>query len=177
MNKESLWARVIMARHSDFPFNLRGLNRGSDGGRFSGWWAKILAAAGRGDEGFFWKNLSRKLGKGNSIRFWYDSWAGERALKDSFHRIFQLYDNKQGSVRDMGTWIQDSRRWEIPWRRVLSERGLARVNELLQLIQNFSICVDVPDEWKWGSSPDGLFSVKAVYATLSKEYFEESVQG
>lgn len=158
VERESLWSRIIRARHGE-----------TFSGNKTGWWSKIIAMVGRSAGDWFWNNLSQKLGNGNLISFWSGSWAGDKPLKELFPRLYQLCANREGTVRNMGRWVNNRWSWEVPWRRALLDRELEWVEELYNHIHNFSVIDDTPDSWVWGSNnSNGIFSVRNAYTELSQ---------
>jgi hypothetical protein len=48
--------------------------------------------------------VSRKVGNGNTTRFWLDKWVGEEPLKDKFPRLFSISNRIEAWVSDMKMW-------------------------------------------------------------------------
>lgn len=145
--EESLWSRIIKIRHGDIDSTRTGQTISRGGGCKTGWWSKVLAAAGREEDSWFWGKLTQKLGKDNSINFWNGYWTGDKALKDLFPCIFQYSAKRDGKVREMGSWIEDTWTWKVEWRRELMEREQEGVEEFLKLIQNLPVKEGSVDEW------------------------------
>lgn len=129
----------------------------------SGWWKKVLAVVEGSDGGCLEENLVPKLGDGREVAFWTGSWAGEKALKDVFPRLFHLSINKDGVVKEMGNWIDGRWEWDVKWRKDLLERERGRELELLEYLANFSPSADATDRWCWGREGDSVFTVKIAY--------------
>jgi len=45
-----------------------------------------------------------KIGNGEEISFWEDCWAGSRALKNIYPRLFSLTSCKATKVVELGIW-------------------------------------------------------------------------
>lgn len=57
------------------------------------------------------------LEDGNDTRFWDDTWVGEEPLKLIFPRLYNLSQDKEGRVGEMGEWKEGVWRWKWRWRR------------------------------------------------------------
>ncbi|KAL9686141.1 hypothetical protein QQ045_023596 [Rhodiola kirilowii] len=67
----------------------------------------------------FRKGLSLKLGRGDSIKFWIDAWAGEQPLKFQFPKLFNIAVKQRATISEMGWWIDSGWKWAIRFRRNL----------------------------------------------------------
>ncbi|KAF5800069.1 putative reverse transcriptase zinc-binding domain-containing protein [Helianthus annuus] len=99
-----------------------------------------------------------KLGSGDSIRFWLDSWACDSPLKDLFPALFRLESDKFCCVRDRfdgesssysGRW-----NWSKPLDRLLSGKAPSGSR----------------DRWVWDGGKNGEFSVREVKHFLKSGY-------
>ncbi|KAL8539675.1 hypothetical protein ACS0TY_001330 [Phlomoides rotata] len=70
-------------------------------------------------------------------------------------------------VGEMGEWVWEEWRWKWAWRRDLFDREVVRLNELISILDRFHIKRGVQDTWRWDMAPDGLYTVRDVYAWLS----------
>ena len=98
----SFWVRVIKSIYGDDG----SLRDGGDGVVNSrGPWSSIIKVGKEinrlGIE--FTSSFGRKLGNGESIRFWLDKWIGNYKLCDRFPRLFRFESNKEARVRDRGS--------------------------------------------------------------------------
>jgi hypothetical protein len=59
----------------------------------------------------------KKLGNGNSVKFWKDVWVGDQTLQNRFPRLFGISVQQEYMVRDMGSWVNGVWRWGMGWRR------------------------------------------------------------
>lgn len=48
-----------------------------------------------------------KLGNGERIAFWHDTWVGSVSLKELYPRLFQVAQVKDISVAGSGVWIEN----------------------------------------------------------------------
>lgn len=56
----------------------------------------------RSTVGQFQKGMSRVVGNGGKVSFWYVKWAGENSFFGSFKRLFSVSKQKECKVMDMG---------------------------------------------------------------------------
>ncbi|KAG5600387.1 hypothetical protein H5410_031757 [Solanum commersonii] len=98
--------------------------------------------------------VSFKVGNGSAAKFWKDKWVINQALKDSHPRLFlkatepdsSIAENKEGSILD------------IQFRRNLQE-----------LLADFSMNLQLPDNLRWGDSSKGTYTVKAGYSHINAD--------
>lgn len=108
----------------------------------------------------------RKLGSGDSSRFWWDNWGGSFILKDKFPRLFSISCDTFATVSSLGGWIGGVWEWRWQWRRPLFQWELLLVAALEDLILPFCPRLGVLDSWAWVPGNDCGFSVKQAYAWL-----------
>ncbi|GKV11209.1 hypothetical protein SLEP1_g22480 [Rubroshorea leprosula] len=115
-------------------------------------------------QGFRWE-----VGDGCRVCFWRDIWVGNKSLRDLYPRLFQLAINKEGTVRENGTWEGESWKWGIEWRRERmghekdEERGLGMVLASIKLRKGMA------DSWRWKYDAEGRYVVKTAYEFLDPE--------
>ncbi|KAL5154172.1 putative ribonuclease H protein [Glycine soja] len=67
-----------------------------------------------------------KLGSGDQILFWEDSWVGDGiTLKDKYPKLYQISSQKLKTVASMGIFGESGWEWKFSWRRYLfhNEQG------------------------------------------------------
>ncbi|KAL8529093.1 hypothetical protein ACS0TY_006529 [Phlomoides rotata] len=106
------------------------------------------------------------MGDGSNTVFWRDNWAGGRALKERFKRLFLLSLDKEKSVREMGIWREGVWEWKWRWRRDLRDCESLMLNELISVVNLHIPKQDVADKWRWRAGPKGVYSTKAAYEFL-----------
>lgn len=86
--EESYWFYLIKVIHGVDV----GFDRVVCGGGNQGVWSKIVGAINNMDESSVvpLSTLKKRLGGGDSIRFWQDIWWGKYAFQFHFPRLFQL---------------------------------------------------------------------------------------
>ncbi|XP_057770773.1 uncharacterized protein LOC130990569 [Salvia miltiorrhiza] len=135
----------------------------------NGWWSKIVAAAGRGNEGWFLENIKRRLGDGRGTKFWEDSWVGRESLNISFHRLYRLCENRKVSVGESGRWVEGVWVWDLKWRRELRDCERETVKSLMDAISSFVPTAGTKDRWTWRAATDGRYSTKSTYDTIKSK--------
>ena len=85
----------------------------------SGPWARILGAIKRLDDcGIIHRSvLKKRIGNGDTSKFWTDCWIGDQTLKTQYPRIFALETNRDCSIcpakmaRRMALELETSDSW------------------------------------------------------------------
>jgi len=60
-----------------------------------------------------------KMGNGNHVNFWSDTWLTDFCLANSYPALFRLSSSKARIVSQMGYWIEGTWHWNLKWRRTL----------------------------------------------------------
>ena len=128
--------------------------------RFSGLWKNITKPICSHDSqsNAFLSSFGYSFGDGGCIRFWWDSWIDGVVLKSAFPRIFALSTNKEGKVREFGSWCNNVWHWTILLRRRLFGWELHQWSELLSFLKGFVVCDKVKDSLIWKGSTSGRYS-------------------
>ncbi|XP_057803688.1 uncharacterized protein LOC131019017 [Salvia miltiorrhiza] len=66
----------------------------------------------------------------------------------------------------MGMWAEDNWAWRVEWTRGLRGREESQANDLLNLLNNFSLKVGLEDGWIWKRSTNGVYTVKSAYIAI-----------
>ena len=51
--------------------------------------------------------MTWRVGSGTIIKFWEDVWAGEKALRDSYPRLYLISNKKERTINECGKWEND----------------------------------------------------------------------
>lgn len=108
----------------------------------------------------------KEVGNGKKMKFWMETWTGEVRLRDKFQRLYNLSEQKQSMISEMGKWSEGVWCWDLKWRRQLPLREQGLLNEMMQLIGKVKLKVDVEDFWRWNLSAKGRYSTKEAYSIL-----------
>lgn len=95
MEKSNLWYRVLRAKYGE-DGELVG-----NGRRGSNWWRDMwFVEKGEGiKERQLSKAIRKVVGNGVNTSFWGDAWVEGGLLKNRFHKLFLLTQNKEEFVR------------------------------------------------------------------------------
>ena len=118
----------------------------------------------------FWKGLMKvkddffvrgsfNIGNGESIRFWEDTWLGDKPLSCQYPSLYNIVHRKEVSVASV---LRNAPPPNISFRRALTgdrwDKWLHLVNRLMVI----QLTAD-PDTFSWGLTTSGKFTVKSMY--------------
>ncbi|GJS89701.1 RNA-directed DNA polymerase, eukaryota, reverse transcriptase zinc-binding domain protein [Tanacetum coccineum] len=151
-NPHALWVQVIKAiygKHGDDPSFYNHV-------RDQGIWGRIVKAINSLHEKELvpLSFLQRRVGNGDSTKFWHETWMGNSPLKSQFPRLFRLALNKDCTIREC--WNNG---WDLSWSRpITSGTNSQHLSTVLNLLSSFTLS-DAEDSWSWSlGSPS--FTVK-----------------
>ena len=71
------------------------------------------------------KHFLWKLGSGDQILFWEDSWVGDGSvLREKYPDLYQVSSQKLQTVASMGIFGENGWEWKFSWRRHLFDSEL-----------------------------------------------------
>lgn len=111
------------------------------------------------------EELSKRLGVGNSIRFWKDTWLGGDPLEVVFQRLFVVSEMKNDFISAFGCWENGVWVWDFKWRR----QFFAWEEDLLLEFENLIkpiVLHQREDTWTWKPHASGLFNTNSAYEVL-----------
>ena len=157
--KEDLWKKVLEAKYGQEGFGWR--TRKANGVFGIGVWKQILK-----ESDWCWENMVFKVGKGNKIRFWTDSWCGNNVLSQSFLNLFSMTAQRIVTVEE--TWDQNFGQggWNLRFLRAFNDWELDMVGNLLVELREYRVTLE-EDSVIWKEGGDGLFRVKKAYSVLA----------
>ncbi|GAU23240.1 hypothetical protein TSUD_172690 [Trifolium subterraneum] len=163
MEGGDVWKNVLVAKYGEGVLGNTRLDSMSLGNGCSVWWTDLC----RLDRGAGWFNqvAIKKMGCGNTIKFWKDVWVGNQSLEHRFPRLYSISDQQDKLVQEVGSRINGMWRWGLMWRRNFFVWEEDLLNELEEVIKNVVI-TEVGDSWVWSPNVDEGFSVKSLYLTL-----------
>ncbi|MCH88363.1 LINE-1 reverse transcriptase like, partial [Trifolium medium] len=108
------------------------------------------------------------LGNGAQTSFWCDKWIGDASLSVRFPRLFSLSLQKEAFIREVVVIEDNTKNWNLVWRRRLFQWEEDSLNQLLVMLEEVRLSHE-EDKWRWSFDPEGCFSVKSAYDEISKE--------
>jgi len=122
----------------------------------------------------FWKGLHKvkhlykwgaeyNVHKGETVRFWHDTWIGGIPLKLQYRLIFEICQNPEATVKSL--WKESG--WDIPLRRSLHGATLDEWNDLQGVLQDVGLDGLEDDEVNWVLEKSRNFSTKSLYTCLT----------
>jgi len=94
------------------------------------------------------------------------------ALMHKFPRLFSISLDTGRTLSQLGVWSNNSRSWELSWRRNLFVWESSLIDLLLQELDNKRLTREsenTTDKWIWRDVVSTNFSVKAAYNILLGE--------
>lgn len=153
-----LWRRIIEARWGE---HLHGNNNG-----------RIKIPHGRGLRRkilmlrkLFQQCINWKIGRGNSIKFWEDDWVGNRCLRWSFLRIFNIAQTTKMTVEEAYRVLNGNIVCCINLKRNLNDWEIEEFEDLLKCLEA-QLISDRNDQVVWKLEKNGKFSVSSFYNYL-----------
>jgi hypothetical protein len=165
MEGDEVWKNVVVAKYGDEVLGNVALEVRPGATLYSTWWKDLC----RLDSGVGWLNqvAKKKLGCGNSTKFWEDVWVGGQALNQRFPRLCSVSIQQDNLIQDMGSWVNGVWRWDLRWRRRFFVWEESLVQELEHSI-NQVVLTESVDKWVWAPNVEEGFSVKSLYVTLER---------
>lgn len=112
------------------------------------------------------EGMIQKVGRGNSILFWHDSWCDCGPLKGSFPRLFLLSMQRYAFINQVGEWHVGQWSWKLRWRRALYDWEIEEANTLERLIEQHCPQSEVADGVCWRGSTDVAYPMKRIAGKL-----------
>jgi hypothetical protein len=169
---EAVWKNVIVARYGiDARHNVRWINHPISN-RPTVWWKDLCRVDVLENGSWFGHNMVRRVGRGDTTRFWKDSWVGISPLCECFPRLFSISLFKDAMVSDMRGSVDGEDRWMLQWRRYLFAWEYQLVLELLEAVPMVARSEE-NDRWFWSPEESGIFSVKLAYLLLGRVFVSE----
>ncbi|KHN06117.1 hypothetical protein glysoja_042386, partial [Glycine soja] len=112
-----LWARVLESKYGGWR-SMEAMTRGCN--EFL-WWQDLKLVLHQSQQGNAFQNgIVWKVGCGDRIRFWEDSWiADEAPLIAKYHRLYLISSQQNQLIQQMGTYTDTGWEWNFIWRRPL----------------------------------------------------------
>jgi hypothetical protein len=131
--------------------------------RSSKWWVDICNIDKGSD--WFMRSVMKKVGNGRFTKFWTDIWVGDQALKVLFPRLFNISNQQEELVFNMGSLVENQWRWDLQWRISFFDWEETLRRQLEEVIDLFHP-LEHEDYWQWRGNGDEGFTVKSCYDRL-----------
>jgi hypothetical protein len=118
--------------------------------------------------------VTKKLGCGDTIDFWKDTWVGVEPLEQLFPRLFSISVQQNMVIRQLGSWTNGVWRWELLWRKNFFTWEEPLFLELENVL-NGVVLTEVEDRWLWKPNGEDGFTVKSLYGYLHKELLPHNI--
>jgi hypothetical protein len=163
LDGEEMWKKVIVAKYGRVATGKAVLELEDFGGGASAWWRDVC----RVDMGTNWfsQAANKKVGNGNSTKFWKDVWFGDQSFEIKFPRLFGISLHKDILVSEAGRWENGTWVWELEWRRHFFVWEEELFHDLLAVLNNV-IITEANDRWIWMPGSDGEHTVRSTYLFL-----------
>ncbi|XP_071688271.1 uncharacterized protein [Rutidosis leptorrhynchoides] len=157
----ALWVNVIRSLYGvDGGLVLENGNRHPS---TSGTWSSIISAS-RDIDSFqvdFSNSFTKIVGDGSLTAFWSDRLLGEDKLRNVFPRLYSLEEDKEVLIKDRVIMTENNKQsWN--WRREPFGRAAGDLENLNNLLPNFSFDCKNIDRWSWSLSSNGHFTVRTL---------------
>jgi hypothetical protein len=171
--EDAIWKRVLVARYGE---NVRSNVHWIDHpihNRASVWWKDLCRIDIFEGGSWFALNVVRRVGRGDSTRFWKDAWMGGDPLCVRFPRLFSISLQKDIMLSELRVQGDGIARWGWHWRRNLFVWEHVLLVEFLHHVPVFTPSVE-DDVWLWGPGKDGVFTVNSAYHLHDNLFVVES---
>ncbi|GAU20845.1 hypothetical protein TSUD_120370 [Trifolium subterraneum] len=172
--ENALWKEVLVAKYGiKACLNVHWI--GCELPRTSSpWWRDICGLDAKEGGSWFDQHMSKVVGNGESTRFWFDCWSGNKPLCDRFPRLFSVSSQQNSMVRDVVGDGSGLLRWDLGWRRRLFVWEQEQLSVMLDGLPGIEFS-EREDKWRWDQEDDGRFSVMSAYLLLGKIFTEDSM--
>jgi hypothetical protein len=109
--------------------------------------------------------VTKRVGSGNSTKFWKEVWLGNQSLEARFSRLFGISTQKEALVSEVAYWENGVWRWGLMWRRNFFVWEEELVDELM-VVLNLASITTTEDKSLWNPGGEEGFSVKSTYVFL-----------
>ncbi|KAH1230119.1 TNF receptor-associated factor 1b [Glycine max] len=162
-NHNQLWGRVLISKYGGWS----DLKWGRDKGWQSQWWKDLRKLFHQPDFNIIQQNMAWKVGCGDQIKFWQDTWLGEGCtLQQKYNPLYIISRQQHLSISKMGKFSQGAWIWDLKWRRHLFDHEHELAIAFMDDISAMPIQQHLQDSMLWKAEPNGLYSTKSAYRLL-----------
>lgn len=101
----------------------------------------------------FIRYIKLKVGRGERVRFWKDSWIGDRPLADRFPQLYRVANSRCKNISEVRSREYSNRvgafSGDLNFKRNLNEKGSQQVTELILLMDSNNVCLEVAYRRIW----------------------------
>ena len=157
---DALWKKVISSNHY---LNQNNLVNGAEAGTQAGVWVQIMSVPDMSSEisEVISRGLWRRVGRGNATLFWEHKWLGDLILKDAYPRLYNISNQKNSLIMDMGFWDGHQWRWAFNWRRDFMQWEIELYNNFWERIQQHELQLGLDDAVRWRLHPSAVLTTKS----------------
>ena len=160
---KQLWARILTSKYG----GLIDLQNGRDKGWHSQWWKDLRKLYHQPEFQIIHQNMTWKVGCGDKVRFWQDSWLGQGgSLQQKYNQLFVISRQQNLPISKMGKFYQNTWNWDFKWRRNLFDHENEQAIAFMDDISAISIHQQLQDSMLWKADPIGIYSTKSAYRLL-----------
>lgn len=138
----------------------------------------LTQATKKPSDSHFWAGLMKikdqflqcghfKINSGSEIRFWEDTWIGDRTFGITYPNLYNLARKKDASMAQ----LMNSTPYNVSFRRGLVGNNLQAWHDLVATIVTTSLNGN-SDVFVWDLHSSGTFSVKSIYKALIQDGIE-----
>ena len=143
------------------------MKTGRDKGWHSYWWKDLRRLYHQPDFKPIRQNMRWKVGCGDQIRFWQDTWLREDCnLQQKFSPLFNISRQQNFPISHMGKFSNNLWSWDFKWRRRLFDHEYEMAVAFMEEISDISIQHQVQDKLIWKTDVSGVYSTKSAYSLL-----------
>ncbi|MCH79472.1 putative non-LTR retroelement reverse transcriptase [Trifolium medium] len=165
-DSEAVWAELLRYRYGHLPTQLLGRETISNATSTSIWWRDVVGVGRDGETDWFKTHVCGKVGDGNNIGFWKFKWYGNHSFSTLFPDLFAKEVHPNVVIAERFVRSGDTFSWAWQWLDHLSVNEQLQVEQLMDLLLDFSLQPNSSDKWCWVPGVFGLFSVKSCYNIL-----------
>lgn len=141
-----LWARVLESKYGGW----RNLDVEGRASHESIWWRDLKSVVIHSHQGWILQSgLKWKVGCGDRIKFWEDTWINEEeTLTRKFPRLYLISCQQNQLLQQMGTHKETGWEWNFSWRRPLFDNEIDSTVNFLRVVEGQRIQQLGTDVWE-----------------------------
>ena len=112
-------------------------------------------------------NTLMLVGNGKRIKFWLVDWTDNDKLAKKFPTLFQLSNDKDSSLENIGIWDGHAWCWVFSWNRDLRGRNTGFLAQMYVILSRMHLDKEAKDRLVWKANNTGRYSVKSLCRLLT----------